>query len=587
MITSSTKTIALIGNVWDPIQGKSLKTLVIANGKITQLMDGKGDLSNLPGITVIQLDANTTIFPGLINLHTHTTYNILPIWESNEVWKNRFQWRNNATYKQDIGGLLDYIQKNWKNDPDQQFVASFSRSVLTELANTNPSAVHLRAPKPSAEAPGGLPQAMPEALPASAVEPAALSSSDALIQSALSQINTAYAIISEIQAVAGGTTLIQETASLDKEPADERSFIIRNTGNQSDLQIPATEQIFSVVDFYKPDATSNGTPDQDTSTWTPAKAGTSYANFINSVNNNNSSYYATLVHVGEGKSGFIKGSTPDPYSKKEVDLLFQSLKTDIPNAANLQKANLTLTHGCGIDLSNDELLTAMAAGNISLIWSPVSNLLLYLDTTDIRKLLDKNINVCLGSDWSPSGSKHVLDELKFAKFVNDLLGLGISAGDLFSMVTTNPVKAMGIGNTGAIRENFNADLFVLRKKDAAGNALDALLASDDSDIDLVMVNGRIVFGLTSYFKDQLQVDFQPFPAAEGNNAAQRGVSINSVLQFNLASSLNSIDTLLQRYCTTVIDQPQLKRTKFLASDDTVYAGNINALKQQLTKLYNP
>ena len=115
MITSSTKTIALIGNVWDPIQGESLKTLVIANGKITQLMDGKNDLSHLPGITVIQLDAGTTIFPGLINLHTHTTYNILPIWESNEVWKNRFQWRNNAGYKQDIGSLLDYIQKNWTN----------------------------------------------------------------------------------------------------------------------------------------------------------------------------------------------------------------------------------------------------------------------------------------------------------------------------------------------------------------------------------------------------------------------------------------------------------------------------------------
>lgn len=555
MITSSTKTIALIGNVWDPVQGESLKTLVIANGKITQLMDGKGDLSNLPGITVIQLDANTTIFPGLINLHTHTTYNILPIWESNEVWKNRFQWRNNASYKQDIGGLLDYIQKNWTNDPDPQFVASFSRSVL-------------------------------QTLPGSANAPA-LSTLAAQAQSALSQINTAYAIISEIQAVAGGTTLIQETAPLDKEPANERSFIIRNTGNQSDLQIPATEQVFSVVDFYKPDATPNGTPAQDTSTWTPTKDGSSYADFINSVNNKNSSYYATLVHLGEGKSGFIKGSTPDPYSKKEVDGLFQSLKTDIPDIANLQKANLVLTHGCGIDLSNDELLTSMAANNISLIWSPVSNLLLYLDTTDVRKLLDKNINICLGSDWSPSGSKHVLDELKFAKFVNDLLGLGISAGDLFSMVTANPVKAMGIGNTGAIRENFNADLFVLRKNNATDNALDALLASDDSDIDLVMVNGRIVFGLTSYFKDQLQVDFQPFPAAEGNNVAQRGVSINSALPFNLPGSLNSIDTLLQRYCTTVIDQPQMKRTKFLASDDTVYTGNIDALKQQLTKLYNP
>ncbi len=100
-----------------------------------------------------------------------------------------------------------------------------------------------------------------------------------------------------------------------------------------------------------------------------------------------------------------------------------------------------------------------------------------------------------------------------------------------------------------------------------------------------MVNGRIVFGLTTYFTDKLKVDFQGFAAWEGQNAAQRGVSINSNLQFDLAGSLSMIDTLLQRYCSTVINKPQQKRTKFLASDDTVYQANINALKAQLTKLY--
>ena len=517
MKVSSTKTIALIGNVWDPTQGESLKTLIISNGKITRIIDGNGDLSPFPGITPITLDPATTIFPGLINLHTHTTYNILPIWENNNVWKNRFQWRGNTDYKADIGGLLTYIQKNWPGDPE----------------------------------------------------------------------NTAYAIISEIQAVAGGTTLIQETAPLENGPTDARSFIIRNTGDPDDLQIPATEQVFSVVDFYKPNTAATGAPDQDTSTWTPVTDGGDYAAFIQSVNNNNSKYYSTLVHVGEGKSGFVKGSTADPYSKKEMDLLFQSLKTDIPKTANLQKANLVLTHGCGIDLTNKTQLQSMAANNISLIWSPVSNLLLYNDTTNVKVLLDNKINICLGSDWSPSGSKHVLDELRFAKFVNDLLGMGISNSELFSMVSANPVKAMGITSTGAIMKNYDADLFVLRKKNATDDALDALLASDDSDIDLVMVNGRIVFGLTTYFSDALQVDFQGFPASEGANIAQRGVSINSAITFDLPSALTEIDTLLQKYCTTVINKPDMKRTKFLASDDPVYRANIAALTKQLTTLYTP
>lgn len=132
---------------------------------------------------------------------------------------------------------------------------------------------------------------------------------------------------------------------------------------------------------------------------------------------------------------------------------------------------------------------------INWIWSPVSNLLLYRDTVDIRRLLERGVNVCLGSDWSPSGSKHVLDELKFARFVNQLLDLQISDRELFRMVTDNPARALGLTQSGSVREGGNADLFVLRRR-KEGDALTALLDGSDADIDFVMVNGRIVFGLT-------------------------------------------------------------------------------------------
>ena len=512
MRISSTKTIALTGNVWDRVSGESLKTLVISNGKISKILDGS---QTVPGATMIPLEAGTVIFPGLINLHTHTTYNILPIWENGAVWKNRFQWRHNPGYKQQIGNLLNYIQTNWKE----------------------------------------------------------------------ATADTAYSIISEIQAVAGGTTLIQETLNLDKEAADDKSFIIRNTGDQADLQIPASKDVFSVVDFYVPNVTPTGDPGEDTSEWTPVKQSTLDA-FTKSVNNQDTPFYSTLVHLGEGKSGFIKGSTRDAYSQKEVDALYAALKAGITDAHGLAGAYLGLTHGCGIDLTNEELLKYFSSNGVSLIWSPVSNLLLYMDTTDVSRLLKKGINICLGSDWSPSGSKHVLDELKFAKYVNDLLGLGITNIQLFDMVTANAVKALGITGVGAIAEGYDADLFVLRKNSPGDDALAALLRCEDSDIDFVMVNGRLVFGLTQYFTDALQVDFMAFPATEGANIAQRGVSINTALQFDLAGALNTIDTLMQKYCTTVINKPELRRTRFLASDDTLYQSNIDALKTQLEKLYS-
>ena len=130
-------------------------------------------------------------------------------------------------------------------------------------------------------------------------------------------------------------------------------------------------------------------------------------------------------------------------------------------------------------------------------------------------------------------------------------------------------------------------LFVLRKQTHTDNALDALLASTDDDIEFVMVNGRIVFGLTSYFDDQLKVDYQGFSPAEGSHIARRGVSINSNLHFDLAGSLKIIDTLMQQYGETVIDKPHLKRTRFLASDDTLYQQNISTLKGQLAEIYRP
>jgi 5-methylthioadenosine/S-adenosylhomocysteine deaminase len=463
MLTYSTRTIGLIGFVWTADGRERLQTLVIEQGKISQVIEGKGDLSNIPGITVIELDAETVIFPGLLNLHTHIGYNILPIWESHQVWKNRFQWRSNAEYKQQISGLVAYIQDGWKAD------------------------------------------------------------------------NTAQAIISEIQAVAGGTAVIQETLDLDTEQADSRSFIIRNTGDQIDLPIPAAHQVNSVVDFYRPNVTPSGDSAEDTSSWVPVVQPT-YDSYVSSVNNNNSPYYATLIHVGEGKTGFVKESAADPYSRKEVDLLFQSLQKDIPDPNKLSQSKLAITHGCGMDVDNPAWLELVRSHEINWIWSPVSNLLLYRDTLDIRRLLDKGINVCLGSDWSPSGSKHVLDELKFARFVNRLLDLQISDGELFRMVTDNPARALGLTESGSIRQGGNADLFVLRRR-KEGDALTALLDGSDADIDFVMVNGRIVFGLTRYFETWLKVDYQAFPAQEGEAVAKRGVSINSEMKFDLAGSL--------------------------------------------------
>ena len=60
------------------------------------------------------------------------------------------------------------------------------------------------------------------------------------------------------------------------------------------------------------------------------------------------------------------------------------------------------------------------------MWSPFSNLWLYRDTTDVLAARAAGVRVCLGADWSPSGSKNLLGELKVA----DMWNRTSSAGEL-------------------------------------------------------------------------------------------------------------------------------------------------------------
>ena len=49
-----------------------------------------------------------------------------------------------------------------------------------------------------------------------------------------------------------------------------------------------------------------------------------------------------------------------------------------------------------------------------MVWSPLSNYLLYGESTDIRAAKNAGILIGIGRDWAPSGSKNLLGELKVA-----------------------------------------------------------------------------------------------------------------------------------------------------------------------------
>jgi len=56
----------------------------------------------------------------------------------------------------------------------------------------------------------------------------------------------------------------------------------------------------------------------------------------------------------------------------------------------------------------------LASRGASMVWSPLSNLLLYGQTADVAAAKKAGIKIGIGPDWAPSGSKNLLGELKVA-----------------------------------------------------------------------------------------------------------------------------------------------------------------------------
>ena len=90
-------------------------------------------------------------------------------------------------------------------------------------------------------------------------------------------------------------------------------------------------------------------------------------------------------------------------------------------------------HAAGL-LPEDFDVLAQRGG--SMVWSPLSNLLLYGDTARVDAAKRAGVRIGLGSDWSPSGSKNLLGELKVAWLYSQHVLDGLfSARDIVSMAT--------------------------------------------------------------------------------------------------------------------------------------------------------
>lgn len=343
----------------------------IDDGVIEAVQPAEGPALDAKYDDAPRIRTGDTIYPGLIELHNHLSYNAMPLWEVPELYTNNGQWRGTEPYTRDI---------------------------------TKPSQVL-----------GQIPDA-----------------ARALVR---------YV---ECRALLGGVTTSQGI-SLASAGGIEKYYhgIVRNVESPDHADLPAAE----------------------TKIANPPTGGAQ--DYLDTSLTDNTCY---LQHLSEGIDDTARG-------------WFLRLQIDDSSWA----VNDVL---CGIHSTalHREDFDILADGGASIVWSPLSNYLLYGDTTDVAAAKASGVNIALGSDWAPSGSKNLLGELKVAWLASQHAADVFTPEELVAMVTVNPARAVKWGHLlGTIEPGRLADLVAVNG--ISGDPHEQLLTARETSVTLVVIGG--------------------------------------------------------------------------------------------------
>jgi len=140
-----------------------------------------------------------------------------------------------------------------------------------------------------------------------------------------------------------------------------------------------------------------------------------------------------------------------------------------------------------------EDLKKLAAAGAKTVWSPLSNLLLYGRTHDLAAFKEAGAPLAIGCDWSPSGSKNLLQELKVARWEADRQKAGFSDEELVACVTSTPAEMVKWAPyVGTLAAQAMADVLVVAG--TGGDPYGHLIEAGEADIRLLLVHGVARYG---------------------------------------------------------------------------------------------
>ncbi|HTL09177.1 MAG TPA: amidohydrolase family protein [Chitinophagaceae bacterium] len=327
------------------------------------------------------INTRSTIYPGLIELHNHLSYNILKLWNVPATYTNRNQWAGIKEYRRLISGPMNVLGRT----------------------------------------PGCV---------------------EAVVR------------FVECKCLMAGVTTSQGIALFSNSGIQKYyRGVVRNVENTDDADLPESLDKISDVEAH------------------------SAAKFFERLKRQS----CLLLHLCEG--------TDENAHKHFTDLQLKNGHWAITDA-------LAGIHCVAL---NEEDYKIMKQARASVVWSPLSNLLLYGKTADVKAAVKNDITIGLGSDWSPSGSKNLFGECKVARLVSREMGIFDNDSDILALATIEAAKILKWDHElGSIEAGKRADCMLMTG--VTGDPYQQFLTRSEAAISLVIINGIPRYGYASLMK---------------------------------------------------------------------------------------
>lgn len=193
------------------------------------------------------------------------------------------------------------------------------------------------------------------------------------------------------------------------------------------------------------------------------------------------------VHLSESVSE-IEG-TKEKYNCSPIEMADKNGLFDVPCIA---------AHCVQID---DKDMDILASKNVSVVSNPASNMKLGNGFAPVPEMLEKGINVCLGTDGAASNnSLNMFHEMSLMALIHKgthKTPQCVGANEVFNMATINGAKALGLEKEiGSIEVGKKADLAILDLNNPSLMPKNNLLAglsysANGSEVDTVIIDGVV------------------------------------------------------------------------------------------------